>query len=67
MKKRKIKLLKSRKKKKIIKTKKKKKSLKDNNTDDNEINEDNKIDIQKDVDLTEGEINENEEKTGWWS
>ena len=55
------------KKKKIIKTKKKKESLKDNNTDDNEINKDNKIDIQKDVDLREGEINEDEEKTGWWS
>ncbi len=55
------------KKKKIIKTKKKKESLKDNNADDNEINKDNKIDIQKDVDLREGEINEDEEKTGWWS
>ncbi len=55
------------KKKKVIKTKKKKESLKDNNTDDNEINKDNKIDIQKDVDLREGEINEDEEKTGWWS
>ena len=55
------------KKKKIIKTKKKKESLKDKNTDDNEINKDNKIDIQKNVDLKEGEINEDEEKTGWWS
>ena len=55
------------KKKKIIKTKKKKESLKDNDTVDIEINEDNKIDIQKDVDLREGEINEDEEKTGWWS
>ena len=55
------------KKKKIIKTKKKKESPKDNNTDDNEINKDNKIDKQKDVDLSEGEINEDEEKTGWWS
>ena len=27
----------------------------------------NKNDIQKDVDLREGEINEGEEKTGWWS
>ncbi len=52
------------KKKKIIKTKKKKESLYDNNTDDNVINKDNKIDIQKDVDLREGEINEDEEKTG---
>ncbi len=55
------------KKKKIIKTKKKKESLKDNNTDDNEIYKDNKIDIQKDVNLREDEINEEEEKTGWWS
>ena len=55
------------KKKKIIKTKKKKENLKEKNIDDNEINEDNKIDIKKDVDLREGEINEDEEKTGWWS
>ncbi len=55
------------KKKKIIKTKKKKESLKDNKTNDNEIYKENKIDIQKDVDLREGEINEDEEKTGWWS
>ena len=55
------------KKKKIIKTKKKKESLKDNNTKDNEIDKDNKIDVQKDVDLRGGEINEDEEKTGWWS
>ena len=65
--KRKNKTTKVTKKKKIIKTKKKKGGLKDNNTDDNEINKDNKIDIQKDVDLKEGEINEDEEKTGWWS
>ena len=31
------------------------------------IIKDNKIDLQKDVDLSEGEINEDEEKTGWWS
>ncbi len=55
------------KKKKIIKTKKKKESLQDNSADDDEIKKDNKIDIQKDVDLREGEINEGEEKTGWWS
>ncbi len=55
------------KKKKIIKTKKKKENLKDKNTDDNELNKDNKIDIQKDLDLREGEINDDEEKTGWWS
>ena len=55
------------KKKKIIKTKKTKKSIKKNNLDDNEIKEDNKIDIQKDLNLIESEINEDEEKTGWWS
>ena len=55
------------KKKKIIQTKKKKESLNDSSTDDNETNKDNKIDIQKDVDLREGEVNEDEEKTGWWS
>ena len=33
----------------------------------NKINKDSKIDIQKDVDLKKGEINEDEEKTGWWS
>ena len=55
------------KKKKIIKTKKTKKSIKKNNLDDNEIKEDNKIDTQKDLNLIESEINEDEEKTGWWS
>ncbi len=55
------------KKKKIIKTKKTKKSTKKNNLDINEIKEDNKIDTQKDLTLTESEINEDEEKTGWWS
>ncbi len=55
------------KKKKIIKTKKKKENLKEKNIDDNEINKDDKINIQKDVDLREGEINEDEEKSGWWS
>ncbi len=65
--KKKNKTTKVKKKKKIIKTKKKKESLKDKNTDDKEINKDNKIDKQKDVDLREGEINEDEEKTGWWS
>ncbi len=55
------------KKKKVIKTKKINKSNKKNNLDDNEINKDDKIDIQKDVNLTEKEINEDEEKTGWWS
>ena len=55
------------KKKKVIKTKKTKKSINKNNLNDNEIKEDNKIDTQKDLNLTESEINENEEKTGWWS
>ncbi|MDC3075145.1 Rne/Rng family ribonuclease [Pelagibacteraceae bacterium] len=55
------------KKKKIIKTKKVKKSINKNNLDDNELNIDDKIDIQKDVNLTESEINDDEEKTGWWS
>ena len=55
------------KKKKIIKTKKTKKSINKNNLNDNEIEEDNKIDTQKDLNLIESEINEDEEKTGWWS
>ena len=55
------------KKKKLIKTKKTKKSIKKNNLDDNEINNDKKIDIQEDINLTENEIKEDEEKTGWWS
>ncbi len=55
------------KKKKVIKTKKTNKSNKKNNLHDNEINKDDKIDIQKDVNLNEKEINEDEEKTGWWS
>jgi len=55
------------KKKKIIKTKKTKKSINKNNLNNNEINEDNKIDTQKDLNLIESEINEDEEKTGWWS
>ena len=55
------------KKKKIIKTKKTKKSIKKNNLDDNEIKEDDKIDTQKDLNITESEVNDDEEKTGWWS
>ncbi len=55
------------KKKKVIKTKKTKKSIKKNNLDDKEIKEDDKIDTEKDQNLTVGEINEDEEKTGWWS
>jgi len=55
------------KKKKVIKTKKTKRSIKKNNLDNNEINNDKKIDTQKDVNLIENEVNEDEEKTGWWS
>ena len=55
------------KKKKVIKTKKTKKSIKQNTLNDNETKEDDKIDRQKDLNLTESEINEDEEKTGWWS
>ncbi len=55
------------KKKKVIKTKKTKKSIKKNNLDDNKIKENDKIDKQEDLSLTESEINEDEEKTGWWS
>ncbi len=55
------------KKKKVIKTKTTKKTAKDNNLDNNEVNQDQKIDIIKDVNLSESETNEDEEKTGWWS
>jgi len=55
------------KKKKMIKTKKTKKSIKNNNLDEKDIKEDDKIDTQSDVNLIESEINEDEEKTGWWS
>ena len=55
------------KKKKVIKTKKTKKSIKKNKFEDNDIKEKDKIDTQKDLNLTESEINEDEEKTGWWS
>ncbi len=55
------------KKKKIIKTKKTKKSIKKKILDDNEIKDDDKVDTQKDLNLTESELNEDEEKTGWWS
>ena len=54
------------KKKKVIKTKKSK-NVKDKKLDDTKINKDEKIEIQKDINLTESEINEDEEKTGWWS
>ena len=55
------------KKKKVIKNKKTKNSTKEDNLGDNEINKDNKTDIQEDINLNESEINEGEEKTGWWS
>ncbi len=55
------------KKKKLIKTKKTKKSIKNKILDDNEIKDDDKIDTQKDLNTIESEINEDEEKTGWWS
>ena len=38
-----------------------------NNLDDKDIKEDDKIDTKKNQNLTESEINEDEEKTGWWS
>ena len=65
--KKKIKSTKVIKKKKVIKTKKVKKSIKKSNLDDKKIKEDDKIDTEKDLNLTESEINEDEEKTGWWS
>ncbi len=52
------------KKKKVIKTKK---SINKNDLDEIEIKNDEKIGTQKDENLTESEINEDEEKTGWWS
>ena len=55
------------KKKKVIKTKTTKKSVKEKNFDNNYIDEDKKMDIQEDANLTESEINDDEEKTGWWS
>ena len=55
------------KKKKVIKTKGAKKSAKKSNLDENNINKDEKIEIQKNINITESEINDDEEKTGWWS
>ncbi len=55
------------KKKKVIKTKSTKKSIKENNLDNNEIIKEDKIEIKKEASLTESEINDDEEKTGWWS
>ncbi len=65
--KKKIKTTKVIKKKKVIKTKGAKKSVKKNNLDENNINEDEKIEIQENVNITESKINDDEEKTGWWS
>ena len=64
--KKKIKTTKAIKKKRIIKTKTSK-NIKEKNLEDTKIKKDKKIDIQKDINLTESEINEDEEKTGWWS
>lgn len=55
------------KKKKVIKTKKTKKNINKNKLDNNEIKEDDKNETQRDLNLTESEINKDEEKTGWWS
>ena len=54
-------------KKKMIKPKTTKKINKEKKIDDIEINKDDKINIQKEVNLTESEKGEDEEKTGWWS
>ncbi|MDA9742557.1 ribonuclease E/G [Pelagibacteraceae bacterium] len=55
------------KKKKVIKTKKTKKIINKNKLDNIEIKEDDKNETQRDLNLTESEINKDEEKTGWWS
>ena len=55
------------KKKKVIKTKKTKKNIKKNNLDNNEIKEGSIIDTDNDLNITESDTNEDEEKTGWWS
>ncbi len=52
------------KKKKVIKTKK---NINKNKLDNNEIKEDDKNETKRDLNLTESEINKDEEKTGWWS
>ena len=54
------------KKKRVIKTKKST-NIKDKVLDNTKINTDENIETQKDINLTESEINEDEEKTGWWS
>ena len=55
------------KKKKVIKTKTSKKSIKENNVDNHIINKDDNADMKKDLNLAESKIDEDEEKTGWWS
>ncbi len=55
------------KKKKVIKTKTSKKSIKENNVDNHTINKDDNPDMKKDLNLAESKIDEDEEKTGWWS
>ncbi len=55
------------KKKKAIKTRISKKSIKAKNLVDNEMNKDENINVEKDINSNESEINEDEEKTGWWS
>ena len=55
------------KKKKVIKTKTSKKSIKENNLDNHAINKDDNADMKKDLNLAESKIDEDEEKTGWWS
>ncbi len=54
------------KKKKVIKTKTSK-NVNKKNLEDTKKNKDKKIEKQKNINLTESEINEDEEKTGWWS
>ncbi|MDC3083240.1 ribonuclease E/G [Pelagibacteraceae bacterium] len=66
--KKKSKTTKAIKKKKVIKTKTTKKSVKEKNFDNNNLKEDERKDIQKDVNSFAGsEKNDDEEKTGWWS
>jgi len=55
------------KKKKVIKTKASKKSIKENSLDDDASNKDDNADMKKDLNLTESKVDEDEEKTGWWS
>ncbi len=55
------------KKKKIIKTKTTKKNIKENKSNQNDISKIEDVDNNYGVDSTESEINEGDEKTGWWS